>query len=219
MAKHKLRDKIKGALKKGEHVAAKITMFASRGAFLVAAKLNVFKLAKRLKQLQEKHPEVLEKFWYRWGGEMKNLNAEIGKGLEHMKKHQEKKDARHNRKHGMGAIDETQIISGDSELGEPYTVASVVAVCLPILTSILKVFNQKKTDKPGDDEHDKKNTKILKEQILKGGTVGVKVVSTDKKGKETVIDKGRNPPMNKGILIAGVGAVAVAGYFLLKKKK
>jgi len=212
----KLKDKIKGFLKKGEHVTAKISMWPSRGGFLLATKTNLFKLAKRLKQAHDKDPELVEKFWYQFGGEYKNLAAEIEKGLKHMAKHQAKKDARHHVSGCIGAIDESSIY-GVSELGEPYTIAAIVAAATPILTAVAKVFNKTKSDKPGDNEHDKENLTKLANQLLKGGSVGVKIVSTDKDGKETVIDKGKEPK-NNTLLYLGGAAALVGGYFLFKKK-
>jgi hypothetical protein len=204
----KLKDKIKHALGKGEHVAAKFAMWASRGAFMLATKLNIFKLAKRLKQSHDVDPEKTEKFWYLFGGEWKKLLPEIERGLKHMEERQKRRDKRHH-KDQVGAITE------DSTIGY-YTIAAVIAAATPILTAVLKLFNKTKSDKPGDNEHDKNNLEILKKQIEAGGTKGVTIVATDKDGKEKVLDKGSN---NLPLIIGGAAALAVGAYFIMKKKK
>jgi len=206
--KLKLRDRIKEALKRGEHVGAKLSLFASRGAFLMANKLNLFHIAKRMKQAHEKHPEAVEKFWYKFGGEWKNLLPEIEKGIKHAEKHKAKKDARYKKKHHIGDI---------SCLGEPYTAATVIAVATPILAAVTSLFKKLKTDKKGDDVFDKKNLQLLAKRITEGGAKGIKVVSTDKQGKETILDHGK-PETNNGLMIGAGAAILVGGYFLMKKK-
>lgn len=205
----KLKDKIKHALGKGEHVAAKFTMWVSRGAFMLATKLNIFKLAKRLKQAHDKDPEAVEKFWYLFGGEWKKLIPEIEKGIKHMEERHKRRDERHH-KDQVGALTE------DSTLGW-YIAAGTVAAATPILTAVLKLFNKTKSDKPGDNEHDKNNFEILKKQIEAGGTKGVTIVAKDEKtGQERILDKGHN---NLPLIIGGAAVLAAGAYFVMKKKK
>lgn len=206
----KLKDKIKGFLKKGGHVAAKIAMAPSRGAFLIAVKTNLFKLAKRLKQANEKNPEGVEKFWSKFGGKYKNLNAEINKGLKHMNKH--------HVSGCIGAIDEKSIYSHNSELGVILTITAAVAAAAPILRAAMLLFKKSKSDSPEDKEHDKENMVKIANQLLTGGSVGVKIVATNKEGKQEVIDHGKDPD-NKKYLIYGAGAVALVGGYLLLNKR
>ena len=92
------RKKILSKVRKGGKLVMKVSMIATRSAFLAGVALNLFNLATRLTQLAEKNPEAINKFWANFGGEMKALNKAIAKGLKRkrfkLKQKEEKKKAK-----------------------------------------------------------------------------------------------------------------------------
>lgn len=171
----------KRKLKKGWKVVAKFALAPSRSAFLLAVSVNIFKLAKRLNQLYVTNPDKLKNFWEKFGGDFEKLKKAITKGLTHKK-----------------------------ALGFAVTTATISA-SLPIITAVIKLFKELKTDKQGDDVEDDKGVKDINNEIQNdpsGSKTGVKTVVVDEKGNEV---KNYMP-----ILIGG--AVLVGGYFLIKRR-
>lgn len=96
-------------------------------------------------------------------------------------------------------------------LGIIVTTATISAA-LPIITAVLKLFSTHKSDKEGDNKFDDKAVKDINTEITNdtaGIKTGVKTIVVDENGKEV---KNYTP------LIIG-GAVLLAGYFLMKRKK
>ena len=190
------RKKFLQKVKKGGRIAMKVSMIASRGAFLGAVSKNMFNLATRLTQLNQKNPNAVPNFWLDFGGEMKPLNKAIEKGLAYKKKRAEKKAKR----------------KGES-LGEPYTVATIVAICVPILTAVLSLFKKNKSDKKGDDENDQQNITALKTALATTPTE--KIIQS---AETTQTEKETGTGMNKTLLIGGVAVLGLGAYLLTKKK-
>lgn len=203
------RKKILSKLKKGEHFLAKISLFASRGVFLGALNINMFKLAKRLNQLWEKSPEAVSKFWENFGGETKALRKAVDKGLKHMKKHDAKKEGKKKSKIGY----------------EPVSIATVAAA-IPVIISVTKLFVTHKSDKKGDSEADQDALLAMKKSIADGTAANVKTVIADPAGNVKKVlsdstntaDKPKEEKNNMPKIIGAVAAVGIAGYFLIKKK-
>jgi hypothetical protein len=223
MAKGKLKKKIKEALSKGEHLTAKVAMAPSRAAFLLANKVNFIRLAERLTHTYEKDPERVKKFWYEFGGEFKNLLPEMEKGVRLRKKHEAKRAAKrgeHPTNDNPAGHETTPTETADHEqlsgtLGVTgYDDAAYVAAASPIIIAALKMFG-KTGDKKGANLQDSEALAALKEHLLSGNTPGVEVHATDAQGNSRVVATGG---ISTPIILAGVGALAVGGYFLLKKK-
>ena len=195
------RKKILQKVRKGGKLIMKVGMVPTRGAFISAVSLNLFNLATRLTQLKEKNPAAVPKFWENFGGEMKKLDKAILKGLSVKRKKAERKAKRKGTE-----------VSGDSEIGS-VTAGAVIAIALPIVTAVLKLFSSNKSDKAGDDKHDKANVNKLKKTLREN--------STDK-----ILDSKADPEEaevsgimeNKPLLIGGAIAVLLGGYLLMKKK-
>jgi hypothetical protein len=195
------RKKILQKVRKGGKLIMKVGMVPTRGAFISAVSLNLFNLATRLTQLKEKNPSAVPKFWENFGGEMKKLDKAILKGLSVKRKKAERKAKRKGTE-----------VSGDSEIGS-VTAGAVIAIALPIVTAVLKLFSSNKSDKAGDDKHDKANVNKLKKTLREN--------STDK-----ILDSKADPEEaevsgimeNKPLLIGGAIAVLLGGYLLMKKK-
>jgi hypothetical protein len=193
------RKKILSKVRKGGKLIMKVSMIATRGAFISAVMLNLFNLATRLTQLGEKNPEALKKFWENFGGEMKGLNKAIAKGLQRIRFKKAKKAKKKGKVNGEQA-----------ELGEAYTAAGIVAICLPILTAAIKLFTTHKSDKKGDADNDKQNVEALKQALIKNDPETI-LKSKSKEEESGIMN-------NKPLLIGGALALVVGGYFLLKKK-
>ena len=191
------RKKILEKVKKGGRIAMKISMVASRGAFLGAVSKNLFNLATRLTQLNERNPNAIPNFWKDFGGEMKPLNKAIEKGLAFKKKRAEKKAKK----------------KGET-IGEPYTAATIVAICLPILTAVINLFVKHKSDKKGDNENDKTNLQALKTALQT--TPPDKIIESAGKKQQTQGETGLIN--NKPLLIGGVAILGLGAYMLMKKK-
>jgi hypothetical protein len=199
--KKERRKKILQKVRKGGKLIMKVGMIPTRGAFISAVSLNLFNLATRLTQLQAKNPNAVTKFWENFGGDMKKLNKAILKGLSVKRKKAEKKAKRKGSE-----------VSGDSEIGS-VTAGAVIAIALPIVTAVLKLFSSNKSDKAGDDKHDQANVNKLKKTLREN--------STDK-----ILDSKADPEEaevsgimeNKPLLIGGAIAVLLGGYLLMKKK-
>jgi hypothetical protein len=193
------RKKVLSKVRKGGKLVMKVSMIATRGAFISGVMLNLFNLATRLTQLNEKNPEALKKFWEGFGGEMKGLNKAIAKGLQRIRFKKAKKEKKKGK------------VSGDdAELGEAYTVAGVVAIALPIITGAIKLFTTHKSDKKDDAKNDATNVEALKQVLIKNTPEDI--LKSKVKNDESGIMS------NKPLLIGGAIALAVGGYLLMKKK-
>lgn len=175
--------------RKKKRIIAKFALAPSRAAYLLAVEVNVFMLAKRLKQLEEKKPGEVKKLWEKFGGDYNKLQKAIEKGVKH----------------------EWKKLSGETEIGvvTAAAVTAAISAALPIITASIKLFQSFKTDKPGDEIGDKPGVEDITTTITNdptGATTGVPV-------KE--IDETKN--YTKPLLIGG--AILVAGYFLMKRKK
>ena len=179
----------------------RVGMVPTRGAFISAVSLNLFNLATRLTQLGEKNPAALTKFWENFGGKMKGLNKAILKGLSVKRKKAERKA----KKRGSE-------VSGDSEIGS-VTAGAVIAVALPIVTAVLKLFSSNKSDKAGDDKHDKANVEKLKKTLRENSTD--KILDSKADPEESAVS---GLMENKPLLIGGGLAVLLGAYLLMKKK-
>lgn len=187
--------KLKAKLKKGLKVVGKVGLAPARAGFLLATDMNVLKVAKRLAQAYEEHPEQIKKFWEKFGGDFDKLKKAINKGA----------------KTNINGI-------RPSEMG--IALEAAIASATPIIIAVVKLFKSLKTDKEGDDAEDKKGINDLGTELLTGGDA--KVVTKDAAGKEETIsepDEKGGLMSNKPLLIGGALALAVGGYFLLKKKK
>jgi len=196
------RKKILQKVRKGGKLIMKVGMVPTRGAFISAVSLNLFNLATRLTQLQAKNPNAVTKFWENFGGDMKKLNKAIIKGLSVKRKKAEKKAKRKG----------TEVSGSHAEIGS-VTAGAVIAIALPIVTAVLKLFSENKSDKAGDNKHDQANVNKLKKTLREN--------STDK-----ILDSKADPEEaevsglmeNKPLLIGGAIAVILGGYLLIKKK-
>lgn len=195
------RKKILTKVRKGGKLMMRVGMVPTRGAFISAVSLNLFNLATRLTQLGEKNPAALTKFWENFGGKMKGLNKAILKGLSVKRKKAEKKA----KKRGSE-------VSGDSEIGS-VTAGAVIAVALPIVTAVLKLFSSNKSDKAGDDKHDKANVEKLKKTLRENSTD--KILDSKADPEESAVS---GLMENKPLLIGGGLAVLLGAYLLMKKK-
>ena len=193
------RKKILSKVRKGGKLLMKVSMIATRGAFISAVMLNLFNLATRLTQMKEKNPDALKKFWEGFGGEMKGLDKAIAKGLQRIRF----KKAQKAKKKGK--------VSGEqAEIGEAYTAAGIVAIALPIVTGAINLFAKHKSDKKKDAENDAKNVQALKDALIKN--TPEQILKSKPKEESTGLMS------NKPLLIGGALALAVGGYFLMKKK-
>lgn len=195
------RKKILTKVRKGGKLMMRVGMVPTRGAFISAVSLNLFNLATRLTQLGEKNPAALTKFWENFGGKMKGLNKAILKGLSVKRKKAERKA----KKRGSE-------VSGDSEIGS-VTAGAVIAVALPIVTAVLKLFSSNKSDKSGDDKHDKANVEKLKKTLRENSTD--KILDSKADPEESAVS---GLMENKPLLIGGGLAVLLGAYLLMKKK-
>lgn len=195
------RKKILQKVRKGGKLIMKVGMVPTRASFISAVSLNLFNLATRLTQLKEKNPSAVPKFWENFGGDMKKLDKAILKGLSVKRKKEERKAKRKGTE-----------VSGDSEIGS-VTAGAIIAIALPIVTAVLKLFSSNKSDKAGDNKHDQANVNKLKKTLREN--------STDK-----ILDSKADPEEaevsgimeNKPLLIGGAIAVLLGGYLLMKKK-
>jgi len=175
--------------RKKKRIIAKFALAPSRAAYLLAVEVNVFMLAKRLKQLEEKKPGEVKRLWEKFGGDFNKLQKAIEKGVKHTWKK----------------------LSGETEIGvvTAAAVTAAITAALPIITASIKLFQSFKSDKPGDDESDKPGVEDITKTIENdpaGVTTGVPT---------TTVDESKN--YTKPLLIGG--AVLIAGYFLMKRKK
>lgn len=195
------RKKILQKVRKGGKLIMKVGMVPTRASFISAVSLNLFNLATRLTQLKEKNPSAVPKFWENFGGDMKKLDKAILKGLSVKRKKEERKAKRKGTE-----------VNGDSEIGS-VTAGAIIAIALPIVTAVLKLFSSNKSDKAGDNKHDQANVNKLKKTLREN--------STDK-----ILDSKADPEEaevsglmeNKPLLIGGAIAVLLGGYLLMKKK-
>lgn len=194
------RKKILTKVRKGGKLVMKVSMIATRGAFVSAVMLNLFNLATRLTQLGEKNPDAIKKFWENFGGEMKGLNKAIAKGLQRKRFKLKEKEEKKKRK---GKVNGDQ-----AQIGE-YTAAAIVAIALPIVTAAIKLFTSNKSDKKGDADNDAANVQALKDALIKN--TPEQIVKSEVKEDTGIMS-------NKPLLIGGALALAVGGYFLMKKK-
>lgn len=65
---------------KAEHVAALVTAAPVRLAFDGLVRLNIFGLATRLAKLIAKNSDVVEHWWYKWGGDYSKLKSTVSAG-------------------------------------------------------------------------------------------------------------------------------------------
>jgi hypothetical protein len=195
------RKKILTKVRKGGKLIMKVGMVPTRAAFISAVSLNLFNLATRLTQLAAKNPNAVTKFWENFGGDMKKLNKAILKGLSVKRKKAERKA----KKRGSE-------VSGDSEIGS-VTAGAVIAVALPIVTAVLKLFSSNKSDKAGDDKHDKANVEKLKKTLRENSTD--KILDSKADPEESAVS---GLMENKPLLIGGGLAVLLGAYLLMKKK-
>ena len=185
------RTKIKEKLKKGLKVVGKVGLAPARAGFLLAVDLNLLKLAKRLEQAYNKHPDQIKKFWDKFGGNWDKLKKAINKGA----------------KANINGIK-------PSEIG--FTAAAAISSATPIIIAVVKLFKGLKTDKAGDDKEDTKGLKDLGDELLTGDNSNV--VTRDENGKEENVHGGT--PFYKNPMVLGIGAVAlIGGYMLMKKRK
>lgn len=195
------RKKILTKVRKGGKLIMKVGMVPTRAAFISAVSLNLFNLATRLTQLAAKNPNAVTKFWENFGGDMKKLNKAILKGLSVKRKKAERK-----------AKNKGSEVSGDSEIGS-VTAGAVIAVALPIVTAVLKLFSSNKSDKAGDNKHDKANVEKLKKTLRENSTD--KILDSKADPEETAVS---GLMENKPLLIGGGLAVLLGAYLLMKKK-
>lgn len=194
------RKKILTKVRKGGKLVMKVSMLATRGAFISAVMLNLFNLATRLTQLGEKNPDAIKKFWENFGGEMKGLNKAIAKGLQRKRFKLKEKEEKKKRK--------GKVSGEDAQIGE-YTAAAIVAIALPIVTAAIKLFTTHKSDKKGDADNDSQNVQALKDALIK---------NTPEQILKSEVKEDSGLMNNKPLLIGGVLALAVGGYLLMKKK-
>jgi hypothetical protein len=100
-------------LKKGLRGVLKISAVAARQAFLGLVQLNVHNLAKKLAVAYEKNPTGLKNLWEGFGGRISKLVGAINRG---------KKKKR---------------ILGFNSIGEPLTVAGLLAAASPIVIKVV----------------------------------------------------------------------------------
>jgi hypothetical protein len=100
-------------LKKGLRGVLKISAVAARQAFLGLVQLNVHNLAKKLAVAYEKNPTGLKNLWEGFGGRIAKLVGAINRG---------KKKKR---------------ILGFNSIGEPLTVAGLLAAASPIVIKVV----------------------------------------------------------------------------------
>ena len=186
--------KIKEKAKKGLKVVGKVGLAPARAGFLLAVDMNVLKVAKRLVQAYEKHPEEVKKFWTKFGGDFEKLKKAINKGAK-------------------ANINGTR----PSELG--IATEAAIASATPIIIAIVKLFSSLKTDKTGDADGDKAGINDLGTSLLTDPET--KVVTKDAAGNEETVDEGEKGGLmsNKPLLIGGAVVLAAGAYFLLRKKK
>jgi hypothetical protein len=196
------RKKILTKVRKGGKLIMKVGMVPSRAAFISAVSLNLFNLATRLTQLAAKNPNAVTKFWENFGGDMKKLNKAIIKGLSVKRKKEERKA----KKRG------SEVSGHDSEIGS-VSAGAIIAAALPIVTAVLKAFNSNKSDKAGDDKHDKANVEKLKKTLRENSTD--KILDSKADPEETAVS---GLMENKPLLIGGGLAVLLGAYLLMKKK-
>ena len=196
------RKKILTKVRKGGKLIMKVGMVPTRASFISAVSLNLFNLATRLTQLAAKNPNAVTKFWENFGGDMKKLNKAIIKGLSVKRKKEEKKA----KKRG------SEVSGHDSEIGS-VTAGAIIAVALPIVTAVLKLFSSNKSDKAGDDKHDKANVEKLKKTLRENSTD--KILDSKADPEESSVS---GLMENKPLLIGGAIAVLLGGYLLMKKK-
>jgi len=194
------RKKILSKVRKGGKLLMKVSMIATRGAFISSVMLNLFNLATRLTQMKEKNPEALKKFWEGFGGEMKGLDKAIAKGLQRIRF---KKAQKEKKKKG-------KVSGDDAQIGEAYTAAGIVAIALPIVTGAIKLFTTHKSDKKKDAVNDAQNVQALKDALIKN--------TPEQILKSNPKPEGSGIMSNKPLLIGGAVALAVGGYLLMKKK-
>ncbi|MEI6508579.1 MAG: hypothetical protein WCO54_08830 [Bacteroidota bacterium] len=143
--------------KKRKRIVAKFALAPSRSAFLLAVEINVLMLAKRLKQLLEKKPNEVKKFWEKFGGNFDKLKKAIDKGIKHEYK-------------GLGIVVTTAVVT------------SAITTALPIITAVLKLFKTHKSDKEGDDKNDTKGLNLITTTITNdpsGTNTGVPTKTID----------------------------------------
>jgi len=194
------RKKILTKVRKGGKLVMKVSMIATRGAFVSAVMLNLFNLATRLTQLGEKNPDAIKKFWENFGGEMKGLNKAIAKGLQRKRFKLKEKEEKKKRK---GKVNGDQ-----AQIGE-YTAAAIVAIALPIVTAAIKLFTSNKSDKKGDADNDAANVQALKDALIK---------NTPEQILKSEVKEDTGIMSNKPLLIGGGIAVLLGAYLLMKKK-
>lgn len=94
-------------------------------------------------------------------------------------------------------------------IGSAAAVTAAITAALPLITSIVNLFAKNKSDKPNDNENDKTTIADTTTTIINdptGTNTGIPVKTIDE-----------NKNYTKPLLIGG--AVLVAGYFLMKKRK
>jgi len=182
------RSEKKAAGKGVRRKVAKIGLAPSRAAFLLAVRLNLVKLAKRLKQAYKKDPSRIEAFWTKLGGKFDALKEAIETGSK-------------SKLNGM-----------EANIGIAPEVAAATA--LPVIIAVIKVFNDLRSDEAGDTDGDNKlvddSKKFLSDDA---GTDKGNAVLPD--GAESGMVKGEDGGFP---IIPVVAVAAAGLYFATKKK-
>ena len=106
-------NKVKGRMKRGLKLLVKLNpaTLASRNAFLLMVKLNLFGLARNLVKVQQQKESELKKFWEKIGGNYSSLVKSINEG----------KNKGHHKANGVGALP---------------AIAAAIAAATPIILKI-----------------------------------------------------------------------------------
>lgn len=169
--------KIKENIKNPKKLVAKLSLAPSRAAFLVATRVNLLKLAKRLKQGWEKDPSKLTKMWEKFGGDINILKSAISQGSKSK-------------------------ING----GVGYVVtAAAVAAATPIIVAAVKLFSDMKSDKKGDAGEDKSIVETLKDSLADATDVKKEIKDDNGSRAESETPFYKNPFVIGGaaLLVAG----------------
>jgi hypothetical protein len=203
--KQKAKEKIVNAIKKAGKVVVKYSppTLASRNAFLLLVKLNVFKLANNLNQALRQNPNELERFWTKIGGNFQSLKKNIQIGNKKAES-------------SIGVVDPATATAG------------AVATATPILVAVREFLKKLGlTDKDiaglskfaGDVVKDAIDKKA--DQIADGDSGSESMAMEQMNEASAPQTESTILPVNavKNNMPLILGAVAlVGGYFLLKRK-
>lgn len=187
--KKKKKQGKKGGVRKK---VAKVGLAPSRAAFLLATRMNVLKLGKRLRQAYKADASRVTAFWTKIGGNFDALKEAIEKGS----------------KQSLDGVP-----TGDIGI----VTETAIATATPIVIAVVKLFKDLKSDKPGDDADDANAIAQGKNDLANDPNIdkGNATMNTD---QESGIAKGDESGMGMSTPLI-IGGVAVAAFLLMRKKK